>query len=65
MLQQLAPNGITEKATPARRTPFWPAVPMRLADLRIPKSVVMDLILRHLHMDHDDMDGHALPRAAD
>src|SRR5260370_16530181 len=24
---------------------------MRLADLRIPKSVVMDLILRHLHMD--------------
>ena len=51
MLQQLAPNGITEKATPARRTPFWPAVPTRLADLRIPKSVVMDLILRHLHMD--------------
>jgi energy-coupling factor transporter ATP-binding protein EcfA2 len=24
---------------------------MRLADLRIPKSVVMDLILRHLHLD--------------
>jgi arylsulfatase A-like enzyme len=22
-------------------------------------------VLRHLHMDHDDMDGHALPRAAD
>ena len=51
MLQQLTPNGTTEKATPARRTAFWPAVPMRLADLRIPKSVVMDLILRHLHMD--------------
>ncbi|HXJ41177.1 MAG TPA: hypothetical protein VNH18_17985, partial [Bryobacteraceae bacterium] len=51
MLQQLTPNGITEKATPARRTAFWPALPMRLADLRIPKSVVMDLILRHLHMD--------------
>jgi len=51
LLQQLTPNGITEKATPARRTAFWPALPMRLADLRIPKSVVMDLILRHLHMD--------------
>ena len=22
-------------------------------------------VLRHLHMDHDDMDGRALPRAAD
>jgi len=32
---------------------------MRLADLRIPKSVVMDLILRHLHMDGiSSLDGH-------
>jgi hypothetical protein len=49
--QQIVSNGITEKVIPARRTAFWPAVPMRMADLRIPKSVVMDLILRHLHMD--------------
>ena len=37
--------------TASRRPAFWPAVPTRLADLRIPKSVVIDLILRHLHMD--------------
>lgn len=35
----------------ARRAAFWPAVPMRFNDLRIPKSVVVDLILRHLHLD--------------
>jgi hypothetical protein len=52
VIQQLASNGVTEKvASAARRPAFWPAVPMRLADLRIPKSVVMDLILRHLHLD--------------
>jgi hypothetical protein len=34
-----------------RRPSFWPAIPTRLADLRIPKSVVVDLILRHLHLD--------------
>ncbi len=50
MVQKLAPNSI-EKVAPARRAAFWPAVPMRLADLRIPKSVIVDLILRHLHMD--------------
>jgi hypothetical protein len=52
VIQQLASNGVTEKvASAARRPAFWPAVPMRLADLRIPKSVVVDLILRHLHLD--------------
>ena len=50
VVQKLATNGI-EKVAPARRAAFWPAVPMRLADLRIPKSVVVDLILRHLHLD--------------
>ncbi len=52
MIQQLASNGVTQKASAAPRRPaFWPALPTRLADLRIPKSVVMDLILRHLHLD--------------
>jgi hypothetical protein len=53
VIQQLAPNGVTEKAVPTtiRRPAFWPAVPTRLNDLRIPKSVVMDLVLRHLHLD--------------
>jgi hypothetical protein len=51
LVQQLAHNGITEKATPARRAVFWPAMPTRFADLRIPKSVIVDLILRHLHLD--------------
>jgi hypothetical protein len=34
---------------------------------RSPSSLVdiAPTVLRHLHMDHDDMDGHALPRAAD
>ena len=50
MVQKLATNGL-EKVAPARRAAFWPAVPMRLADLRIPKSVIVDLILRHLHLD--------------
>lgn len=51
MVQKLASNGIEKVAPPARRAAFWPAVPMRLADLRIPKSVIFDLILRHLHLD--------------
>ncbi len=52
MIQQLAYNTATEKSGPAVRRPsFWPSVPTRLADLRIPKSVVVDLILRHLHLD--------------
>src|SRR5437667_12849223 len=45
----LVANSVDKAA--ARRPAFWPAVPTRLADLRIPKSVVIDLILRHLHMD--------------
>ncbi len=50
--QQLAHNGVTERAGHAVRRPsFWPSIPTRLADLRIPKSVVVDLILRHLHLD--------------
>jgi hypothetical protein len=39
-----------EKAS-ARKPAFWPAIPMRFNDLRIPKSVVVDLILRHMHLD--------------
>ena len=52
VMQTVPANGV-EKVTPppARRATFWPPIPMRLADLRIPKSVVIDLILRHLHMD--------------
>ena len=51
MVQKIAPP-TTEKVTaPARRAAFWPAVPTRFNDLRIPKSVVVDLILRHLHLD--------------
>ena len=49
MVQQLVSNGI-EKAS-ARKPAFWPAIPMRFNDLRIPKSVVVDLILRHMHLD--------------
>ncbi len=52
MIQQLTHNGVTERSSPAVKRPsFWPTVPTRLADLRIPKSVVVDLILRHLHLD--------------
>jgi len=52
VIQQLAHNGVTERTAPATRRPsFWPSIPNRLADLRIPKSVVVDLILRHLHLD--------------
>lgn len=52
MIQQLAHNSVMEKSGAAVRRPsFWPSVPTRLADLRIPKSVVVDLILRHLHLD--------------
>ena len=51
MVQTLTSNGIEKVAPPTRRAAFWPAVPMRLNDLRIPKSVVVDLILRHLHLD--------------
>lgn len=50
LVQKLTTNGI-EKVAPPRRAAFWPAVPMRIADLRIPKSVIVDLILRHLHLD--------------
>ena len=52
MIQTLPHNGVTEKsASGVRRPSFWPSIPTRLADLRIPKSVVVDLILRHLHLD--------------
>jgi hypothetical protein len=35
-------------ATPATRPDFWPVIPDRLQDLGIPRSMVTDLILRHL-----------------
>jgi hypothetical protein len=57
VIQQLSTNAPTSVFTngadkPGTRKPaFWPAIPMRFNDLRIPKSVVVDLILRHLHLD--------------
>src|SRR5262252_7871386 len=51
VVQKLASNGIEKVTPPTRRAAFWPALPTRLADLRIPKSVIFDLILRHLHLD--------------
>ncbi len=33
------------------RTAFAPGIPQKFSDLRIPKSLVMDILLRHLHSD--------------
>ncbi len=41
----------TATATPGFRTAFAPGIPQRFSDLRIPKSLVIDILLRHLHAD--------------
>ena len=41
-------NGHAHTQAPAR-TGFWPEVPYKLEDLGIPRSSVIDLILRRLY----------------